>query len=183
MHNPVASSAAARVPRDRLLLFHDCPGGAVVAHVIYTECPSLRNTMETCDGERIKDRVGRGTWECLHAFPYTLYDFGPGSARDAVALYRGMVLGIFALFPCEKCRRHIAEFREEELRRLLAIEERAGEPVEETIRNLALWAFRLHNRVTRAAKPAGHTNGFLEIESRGTEAVLQRLDTRYNIVY
>ena len=144
-----------------------------------------------CSVERVKERIGRGVWEAFHSFPYTLWDAAgsPEALAEGARAYRAMVESVFLLYPCASCRGHIQEMRAQELRRLdgaIAAHLGAASPLP-LIQALCLWAFRLHNRVTRRKRPPGAravlSSRYLDLESAAPSVILEALSSQYNIVY
>jgi hypothetical protein len=149
-----------------------------------------------------KQRISRGTWQVLHSFAYTIRDVGP----SGILRYIALVEATFDMFPCCMCRAHIEEHRVEWMRDLIDRVDRciparatvlapAGSTSREALEaarlaqllliidEIVLWAFRVHNSVTRLVK-RGATNEYIEMESRGNEDdILHALDRRFNIVY
>lgn len=92
-------------------------------------------------------------------------------------------------YPCEVCRDHISKSMDDWMEAL----DRACEGAEErdrerVVNDVAIWAFRVHNDVTRTVHGAAARNEFIDMEARldageGRDEIIRRLDGMYNIVY
>lgn len=140
--------------------------------------------------EANKERIGRGVWECFHSFPYTLQALPAGEEMErGLRAYRAMVESVFRLYPCQSCRDHLQRWRELHLRQLdEAVERGRSRGPLGVVESLCVWAFKLHNSVTRrklSERPGSvRVTPFLALEERGSLAeILHALSHRYNIVY
>jgi hypothetical protein len=139
-------------------------------------------------------RIGRSAWTVIHSFPYTIAH-NDGDVYERILKYILLVELMFDLYPCHKCRNHIQKLRSIEFTGLCSSIARRNDSIlkcecdaRASIEAIALWAFRLHNTVTRHVKKddddVDKNTMFLHLEESATDAeIVQVLDGLYNIVY
>lgn len=141
--------------------------------------------------EAIKKKIGNSTWTVIHSFLYKIQcaSFGDQEVRLSIARYKTIVRYVMLSYPCEVCRVHIRESIDEWLEALdRACEGAEGRVRERVVNEVALWAFRVHNDVTRTVRGEAARNEFIDMEAHldageGREEVIRMLDGMYNIVY
>jgi hypothetical protein len=127
-------------------------------------------------------RIGNSTWTIIHSYPYGIRD------ADGAHEYLMLFSQLLELYPCDVCRRHIAARLSRwraSLREILEDsssfggDASGGGPPEHTINAIALWAFRVHNEVTRlvvllnkkSATLSSNSTTFLRLERTLDEAI------------
>ena len=142
-----------------------------------------------------RHNIGHSTWTVLHSFPYSIVrNDDRGNTKDYLAKYLLLVDAVFDLYPCHMCWMDIQQFRVKEHDSLINSLEGLTDS-KQIIHKLVMWAFRLHNFVTRKLhwydsgvhNKTDHIYLILEesldkniIEE---EEILSHLDKLYNIVY
>ena len=145
------------------------------------------------------DAIGQCVWGVLHSFVYSVEDSRRGTLQDRLDAYFGLVVSIQRLYPCLTCfenlndttvhRKCVDECGSICGRPTYAREASTSGKIdaESACNALALWAFRLHNSVSRwkmmnydnASDP--QCQAWLEMESRymSENAVLCKLREQY----
>ena len=106
-----------------------------------------------------------------------------------------MVDLLFELYPCQKCRTHINALKPllmDGMCQSIASNNQSDITVQcdarASVDAIVLWAFRLHNEVTRhVEQDIGYSSEesayFLKLEKESDKVILKKMDELYNIVY
>ena len=98
------------------------------------------------------DSVGTAVWGVLHTFAYSVEDARRGTLQQRLDAYVDLVNSIKRLYPCFECYTNMNGIHEALMAdccALCAHASRTGCGAREAANSLAMWAFRLHNAVTR----------------------------------
>lgn len=141
--------------------------------------------------EAVKKRIGNSTWTVIHSFLYKIQCSGVEGQdiRMSLARYKTIVMYLMMQYPCEACRVHIRASMDGWMEALdSACKGAEKRDRERVVNDVAIWAFRVHNDVTRTVHGSAARNEFIDMQAQldageGRDEIIRRLDELYNIVY